>query len=61
MSFPVAKQLIMFALFSALWIRIGFNADLDPAFNHNAHPNTDLEPDKTFETQKVEFLHETYT
>jgi len=61
-----------------LGIRIGFNADPDPAFYFDTDPNTDLDlgsqtnvdpiqayqdldPDKTFESQKVEFLHEKYT
>jgi hypothetical protein len=30
--FFVAKPLILFVLFSVLWIRIGFNADPDPDF-----------------------------
>ncbi len=34
-----------------LWIRMGFNADPDPAFHLNAVP------DRTLKSQKVEFLH----
>ncbi len=47
-----------------MWIRIGFNADPDPAFYHNAEPenqiNADPDPDpgQTLKSQKVEFLHE---
>jgi hypothetical protein len=40
-----------------LWIRTGFN--VDPAFSLNADPDPD--PGQTFESQKVEFLHEKYT
>jgi hypothetical protein len=59
-----------------LWIRIGFNADpnpafnlnadLDPAFNLNADPdpafnlNADPDPGQTLPLQKVEFLNEKY-
>jgi hypothetical protein len=39
-----------------LWIRTGFN--VDPAFSI-ADPDPD--PGQTFESQKVEFLHEKYT
>jgi hypothetical protein len=42
-----------------MWIRIGFNADPDPAFYLNA--DRDPDPDQTFESQKVEFSHEIYT
>jgi hypothetical protein len=57
MSCFVAKQLIIFALFSVLWIRIGFNADPDPAFYFDADPDSDpdpgsqtnADPDQTFE------------
>jgi hypothetical protein len=44
-----------------LWIRIGFNADLDPAFYLNADPdpgsqaNTDPDAGQSFESQKVKF------
>jgi hypothetical protein len=59
-----------------LWIRIGFNADPNPdaAFYLNADPDTDPDPGsktnadpsdpdpgQTFESHKVEFLHEKYT
>jgi hypothetical protein len=37
-----------------LWIRIGFNADPDPACHLIAVPDLD----KTLKSQKVEFLHE---
>jgi hypothetical protein len=49
-----------------LWIRIGFNADPDPAFYLNADPdqgrqtNADPDPGQTW-SQKVEFLQEKYT
>jgi hypothetical protein len=44
-----------------LWIRIGFNADVDPdpAFYLYADPNPD--PGQTLKSQKVEFLHWKYT
>jgi hypothetical protein len=51
---------------TSLWIRIGFNADLDPAFYLNADPdpgsqtNADPDPGQTFKSQKAEFLHEKY-
>ncbi len=41
-----------------LWIRTGFNADPDPAFYLNVDPDPDHQ---TFESQKVEFLHDKYT
>ena len=46
-----------------LWIRIGFNADPDPALYLNADPdagsqtNADPNPGPTFPIQKVKFLH----
>ncbi len=49
-----------------LWIRSGFNADPDPAFNLNAEPVSDPgsqtnvdpgDPDPTFEAEKVEILN----
>jgi hypothetical protein len=49
-----------------LWIRAGFNADPDPAIYLNADPGpesqqmriqADQDPDQTFESQQVEFLH----
>jgi hypothetical protein len=55
---------------SELWIRIGFNADPDPAFCLNADPDpgaklkrirADPYPGQTFKSQKVEFLQEKYT
>ncbi len=54
---------------SVLWILLGYNADLDPAFYLNTLPdpgsqtNADLNPDpgQTLKSQKVEFLHEKYT
>ncbi len=59
-----------------LWIRIGFNADPDPAFYVNGDPDLDADPGgkpmriqadldtdphQTFESQKVKFSHEKYT
>jgi hypothetical protein len=55
-----------------LWIRIGFNADPDPAFHLGANPNPDPfpgsqtnpdpDPGQTLlKVKKVEFLHEKYT
>ncbi len=57
-----------------LWIRIGFNADADPAFYLNPdpdpdpgnqpmriHADPDPDPGQTLKSQKVEFLHEKYT
>jgi hypothetical protein len=55
-----------------LCIRIGFNADLGPAFYLNADPDPesytcavpvdpDLDPGPTSRAQKVEFLHKMYT
>jgi hypothetical protein len=52
---------------SALWFRIGFNADSDPAFYLNADPdqgsqaNADPDPGQNFTSQKVDFLQEKYT
>jgi hypothetical protein len=46
-----AKNIFMFFAYytqAVLWIRIGFHADPDPDF------------DQTFESQKVELLHEKY-
>jgi hypothetical protein len=46
-----------------LWIRIGCNADPDPAFNLKADPDlgsqtyADPNPSQTFTSQKVEFLN----
>jgi hypothetical protein len=49
-----------------LWIRIGFNADPDTAFNLNTDPdpgaklmriNADPDPGQTLKSQKDEFLH----
>ncbi len=49
---------------AVLWIHTGFNADPDPAFYLNADADPDADPDRdpdqTFESQKVEFLHEKY-
>jgi hypothetical protein len=59
-----------------MWIRIGFNADPDLTFYLSAdririrtqgskpmriQADLDTDPDQTFESQKVEFLHEKYT
>jgi hypothetical protein len=41
-----------------LWIRIDFNADLDP--NPGRQTNTVPAPGQTLKSQKVEFLHEKY-
>jgi hypothetical protein len=46
---------------TVLWIRIGFNVDLDPAFYLNADPDPDLgshtnadpDPSQTLKSQKV--------
>jgi hypothetical protein len=44
------------------WIRIGFNAGTDPAFNLNADPdsasqtNADPKPGQTFPSKKGEFV-----
>jgi hypothetical protein len=44
-----------------LWIRIGFNANPDPAFYLNAdldpgsQTNADPDPDQTFKSKKYEF------
>jgi hypothetical protein len=56
--------------FPVLWIRIGFSADPDPAFNLIAHPDPDPEsqtnavhahPDPgQKKSQNIEFLHEKY-
>jgi hypothetical protein len=56
---------------SVLWIRIGFSADPDPAFNLNADRDpTRIQEAKTMririlikllKNKKVEFLHENYT
>ncbi len=56
---------------SVLWIRIGCNADPDPAFYLNANPDTDpdpgsqtnpdTDPGQTYKSKKVEFLHDKYT
>jgi hypothetical protein len=45
------------------WIRIGFNADLDPgpAFYLSADLEPDPDPVPTLKSQKVEFLHEKCT
>jgi len=40
--------------FPVLWIRVGFNADPDPAFYLNADPDPD--PGQTFKSQKVDFF-----
>ena len=37
-----------------LWIRVGFNADPDPAVYLNADPDPD--PGQTFKSQKVDFF-----
>jgi hypothetical protein len=39
-----------------LWIRIGLNADQDPAFYLSVDP--DLDPQSDFEDTKIRFLHE---
>jgi hypothetical protein len=53
-----------------LWIRIGFNADPDPAFYLNADPDpgsqtkaihADLNPGQTLSHKKVKFFHEKFT
>ncbi len=53
-----------------LWIRIGFNADLDLAFYLSADPDPDTDPGsltsadpdpdpgQTLKSQKIVFLHE---
>ncbi len=52
-----------------LWIRIGFNLDLDSAFYLSADPDQDSQikvvpadpdPGQTLKAQKVELLHEKY-
>jgi hypothetical protein len=57
---------------SVLWIRIGFNADLAPAFMpsmriririQGTKPmriHADPDPGQTLPSQKVEYLHEKY-
>ncbi len=42
-----------------LWIRIGFNADLDLAFYLNADPDPDL--GQTFKSQKMNFYIKKYS
>jgi hypothetical protein len=46
---------------TVLWIRIGFDTDLNPA--PGSQTNTDPEPDPghTLPSPKVKFLHEKYT
>jgi hypothetical protein len=53
-------------MIEVLRIRIGFNADLDPAFYFNADPdpgsqtNADPDPGQTFMSQKVKFVLKIY-
>ncbi len=62
-----------FVFLAVLWIRIVFNANLDPAFylnadpdqgsqtNANLDPYPDPDPGQTLKSQKVEFLRGKYT
>jgi hypothetical protein len=59
---PFTLQLFI----AVLWIRIGFNADLESACFINAdsdlrsQTNADTNPGQTLPALKVEFLHEKY-
>jgi hypothetical protein len=50
-----------------LWIRVGFNADSDPAVNliadsdPGSQTSADPDPGQIFRSQKVEILNEKYT
>jgi hypothetical protein len=54
---------------TVLWIRISFNADPDPIFLLNKHPDPgsqtnedpDADPGQTLKSLEGEFLHEKYT